>query len=311
MDALALIEGRASVRRFAPEPIPEADLERILAAAQRAPTDAGAQLYSILRVRDPALRRRLAEVAGGQPHVEEAPEFFVLLADLHRVGRVLELAGHTPGHFPRSGLHFAVIDAALAGAFLELAARALGYGAVWVGGLLNEAEALVRLLALPPGVFPVAGLAIGRPAEAPRPRPRLPGRLVVHTDRYQAYEEAALAEALSVMGTRWLRVLAHYFGREGVMEARDPAFGRAKAKQGFADDLTASAAALLESGSLGEAIQELLGSGWRGVLFGADEVWIEAEDRAFRGEGKTPGEALAQAVRASREEGSFVPFERD
>jgi len=64
MDLTPILAKRRSVRRFKPVPIPEEDLEKLLFALQRAPTDASAQLYSVLRVRDPALREAIARLSG-------------------------------------------------------------------------------------------------------------------------------------------------------------------------------------------------------------------------------------------------------
>ncbi len=305
---------RASVRKYAPEPILEEDVEQMLAAAQQAPTDASAQLYTLLRVKDPELRAQLAELAGGQRHVVEAAEFFVPLADVYRLERLLAHRGEELGDFPRTALHFALVDATLAGAQLAVAAEAMGYGICWIGGLLNRVDEVARLLDLPPGVLPVSGLTVGVPAERPEPRPRLPRPTVVHTDRYRRYTDEELEDAYRAMApiTRsgdWLKVLKRYFAKGGTQEARDAVYGLAKALAGFADDLSKDAARTLylkdtDAASLGEAITWLLKHGWRGVLFGEgpfgeSEVWIEQETEAHRGEGKTPGEALARAVEAA------------
>ena len=305
---------RSSVRRFEPRPIPAEDLERILRAARQAPTDASAQLYTILRVRDPGLRQRLAHLSGDQRHVLDAAEFFVLLADVHRLARLLEHRGERLGDWPRTALHFAVTDAAIAGAHLAVAAEALGYGICWIGGLLNHADEVVELLGLPHGVLPVSGLVVGVPAERPAPRPRLPQELVVHEDRYREYDPRELDAGYAAMAPfgrkgDWLPLLKHYFAAGGVMEARDPAYGRAAARQGFVADWPPAAARAFDeagtpAGSLGEALEAVLDLGWRGVLFGREgqeyTVWLERETAAERGEGARPGEALARAVLAAR-----------
>ena len=59
------------MRRFKPVPIPEEDLEKLLFALQRAPTDASAQLYSAIRVRDPRLRDEVARLSGDQEHIRQ------------------------------------------------------------------------------------------------------------------------------------------------------------------------------------------------------------------------------------------------
>lgn len=314
MDPLTQMLERRSIRRFRPEPLRPGDLERILAAARRAPTDASAQLYSILRVTDPELRSKLAHLAGDQAHVVEAAEFFVPLADVYRLERLLAHRGKTMAHWPRTGLHFALVDATLAGAHLAVAAEALGYGICWIGGLLNRPDEAARLLELPRGVVPVSGLVVGVPAEDPEPRPRLPETLVVHENRYRAYTPADLDAAYAAMAPAsrrgdWLFVLERYFARGGAMEQRDLPYGLLIARQGFVADWPPEAAEALfvrghEAGSLGEALEALLAHGWRGVLFGQGPfkesvVWLERETAAERGEGKTPGEALGRALEAA------------
>ncbi|WP_457638459.1 nitroreductase family protein [Oceanithermus sp.] len=315
MDQIRNLLERSSIRRFRPEPIPTGDLEKILAAARRAPTDASAQLYTILRVSDPELRRQLAELAGGQQHVVSAAEFFVPLADVYRLEHLLEHRGKEMARWPRTALHFALVDAALAGAHLAVAAEALGYGVCWIGGLLNEPRRVAELLGLPPGVVPVSGLAVGVPDEKPPLRPRLPESLVIHENRYREPTEAELDDAYRTMApaTRrgdWLLLLERYFGAGGYMEKRDAEYGRLLALQGFVADwprpaARAALAAGLDAPSLGEALEKLLEQGWRGVLFGRQgeeyTVWLERETAAERGEGAGPGTALAAAVTAASE----------
>jgi len=307
MALIDIMSKRSSVRRFKPEPLPLKDLETILAAARQAPTDASAQLYTILRIRDPELRQKLAHLSGDQQQIIDAAELFVLLADVHRLDELLRRRGECLGNWPRTAHHFAVVDAAIAGAHLAVAAEALGYGICWIGGLLNQVDEVVELLNLPPGVLPISGLVVGVPAERPDPRPRLPQKLVVHEDRYRPYRPNELEAGYAAMAPfsrkgDWLPLLRHYFAAGGVMEERDAVYGRAAARQGFVADWPPTAARALEAADLGEALELLLDSDWRGVLFNREGedyvVWLEEETAAERGDGDTPGEALAAAAAA-------------
>jgi len=307
MALIDIMSKRSSVRRFKPEPLPFKDLETILAAARQAPTDASAQLYTILRVRDPELRQELAHLSGDQQQIIDAAEFFVLLADVHRLDELLRRRGECLGNWPRTAHHFAIVDAAIAGAHLAVAAEALGYGICWIGGLLNRVDEVVELLNLPPGVLPISGLVVGVPAERPDPRPRLPQEMVVHEDRYRPYRPNELEAGYAAMAPfsrkgDWLPLLKHYFAAGGVMEERDAVYGRAAARQGFVADWPPAAARPLEAADLGEALELLLDSDWRGVLFNREGedyvVWLEKETAAERGDGDTPGEALAAAAAA-------------
>mgnify|MGYP005839670191 CR=1 FL=1 len=305
-DLYSLYQHRASVRKFKPEPLREGDLEKLLFAAQRAPTDATAQMYSLLRISDPALRREISSHSGTNPHIETCAEFFLILADVYRLRRLLEHRGGVFGHWPRTALHFAIVDAVLAGSALATMAESLGYGIVWIGGVLNGIGEIRRLCSLPQGVVPVAGLCVGVPDETPTPRPRLPRALVVHENQYHEYSPEALEQAYAAMApiTRsgdWYKVLERYFAKGGTMEQREKAYQVLTAQQGFEPDLPPELLAELqakglEAGSLGQLIEATFAQGFRSLQFHSKGyVWIEKEPEAYRGDGK-PGEALGQAL---------------
>ncbi|MFZ3474044.1 nitroreductase family protein [Streptomyces sp. 4.24] len=184
---LQLLAERASCRDFTDEQLEDSLVEEVLSAAVRAPTAFNFQPYSFVVVRDPEVRAALRRIAGGQPHVVGAPVFVVFCADIRRIEELCELPGElVSGEHPDAMLT-SVIDASLAGMCATLAAESLGLGTVMVGGIRNKPSATAELLGLPPGVFPVFGLCLGRPAStAPAPRPRLHTGLLVHRDRYDA-----------------------------------------------------------------------------------------------------------------------------
>jgi nitroreductase len=85
MDFAEVVSRRRMVRHFAPDRVDRAVLERIAAAAQRAPSAGFSQGQRLVIVTDPDRRRRLAAMAGeafyiGQgfdPWISEAPALFV------------------------------------------------------------------------------------------------------------------------------------------------------------------------------------------------------------------------------------------
>jgi len=60
----------------------------------------------------------------------------------------------------------------------------MGLGCCPISVVRDHVEKLSDLLALPAGVFPVAGMCLGYPAQAGWISMRLPPALTVHTDRY-------------------------------------------------------------------------------------------------------------------------------
>ncbi len=123
----------------------------------------------------------------------------------------------------------------------------------------------------------------------------------MHENRYRPYGPEDLEAAFQAMAPYsrvgdWGRVLSRYFAQGGTMEAREPAYGQALARQGFDPDLPVGAPAYSLGALLEEALKEA-----RGVLFREGEVWLERESEAFRGEGR-PGEALLAALKKARGE---------
>jgi len=176
-----------SVRAFQATPLPDGTLELLVAAAQSAASSSNLQVWSVVAVRDPARRQRLAALAGDQAHIREAPLFLAFLVDVARLSRVADRA-----HKPVEGLDYldtflmGAIDAALAAQNAVTAAESLGLGTVYIGALRNQPEAVARELALTPGLFAVFGLCVGVP-DAARPssvKPRLAQATVLFHEQY-------------------------------------------------------------------------------------------------------------------------------
>ena len=222
----AFFDAHWTVRKYKKFEIPFAHLDVILHAAQRAPTDATAQMYSFIHLKDPKLREEIA-AATGNPHFATASEAFIVCADVYRLERILQSAGQEMAEIPSVSNHFGLGDAVMAAQNLLLAAEMLGYRGCWIGGVLNALEQIVAVTELPKGVLPFAGLTIGVPDEEPARRPRIARELVVHVDRYRKPERTEISRAVTAMASitargNWAQTLARYFAKGGTMEQREP-----------------------------------------------------------------------------------------
>ncbi|MBS1983814.1 MAG: nitroreductase family protein [Bdellovibrionales bacterium] len=216
-----------TVRKYKAVSMPSEHLDVILYAAQRAPTDATAQMYSIVRLTDKALREKIAKLSGN-PHVATASEAFIVCGDLHRLDAIFKAEGTRLGAIPAISLHFAIGDAVMAGENMLLAAEMLGYRGCWIGGVMNALQEISELIQLPPKVFPFAALTLGVPDESPQYRPRLPREQVIHENTYRAPSASALAQGVADMAAisgrgSWALKLAGYFAQGGSMETREVA----------------------------------------------------------------------------------------
>ncbi|MGB0382381.1 MAG: oxygen-insensitive NADPH nitroreductase [Alphaproteobacteria bacterium] len=182
---LETMRAHTSVRSFKDEPIDSALRETIFEAAQHSSTSSHIQAYTVIRVQDKANREIIKEAAGGQPWISAAPEFFIFCADLNRLSKLSDAEGLGT----LDGLHehslAAVVDVALYAQSVLLAAESLGLGGVFIGGIRNNPDAVIKALALPELVYPVFGMCLGWPKNVNDTKPRLPLSEILYEDSYQ------------------------------------------------------------------------------------------------------------------------------
>lgn len=208
-EVIRLLNARGTVRNFKTDPLPDSWVEALIASAQRAPTSSNVQAYSIIAVRDPAIKAKIAELGGNQQHIIDCPVFFALCADQNRLSHACELHGLTyPGKSFEAGL-IASLDATLVGMTMSLVADSMGLGSVMIGAMRNKPLEVAKALKLPPRVYVVFGLCVGWPKTPPLPKPRHPPSAAAHYDTYDASRlGAGIAE--------YDGELARYYGRRGM-----------------------------------------------------------------------------------------------
>lgn len=221
-DTLDTLLAHRSVRTYLAEPLPVGVTELLIAAAQSAASSSNLQPWSVVAVEDPERKRRLSALAGNQKHILDAPLFLVWLVDLDRLRRIGEREGKPAGalDFLESFL-LGAVDTSLAAQSAVVALESLGLGAVYIGGIRNHPVEVAAELGLPPQVFPLFGLVVGRPDPAAPAaiKPRLPQQAVLFHETYDpdaaagpiARYNAALHEFQSEQGLPqqdWTAVVA-------------------------------------------------------------------------------------------------------
>ncbi len=88
MNVIDAIKTRKSVRAYLDKPVEDAKLSAILEAARLAPSASNRQEWRFVIVRDPATRRKIAEIAGSQEFIAEAPVVIVACAETD--GRIMK-----------------------------------------------------------------------------------------------------------------------------------------------------------------------------------------------------------------------------
>lgn len=173
MDVFDAIKGRRSVRAFKPTPVKEGDLQKILEAAQQAPSAGHCQPLELVVVKDSSQKERLVRAALGQSFIAEAPVVIVVCAN---VERSLSRYGE------RGANLYSIQDTAAAIQNIHLAAYALGYATCWIGAF-DEGQA-AKVVNAPAGIRPVAMIPLGKPAEKPSPPHRVQLEKILHEESF-------------------------------------------------------------------------------------------------------------------------------
>ncbi len=163
MDFFEVLNKRRSTRQFQERPLEEEKLQKILEAANAAPSAGNLQPYEILVVKDHQTKQALCQAALNQESIKQAP---VVLVFCQNVARSESTYG------ARGRELYVIQDMAIACAYAQLAATAVGCASCWIGAFYpDQVQAVLKA---PSGLIPAAFLALGYPAEDPKPTGRRP-----------------------------------------------------------------------------------------------------------------------------------------
>lgn len=195
-DMLNLLYERASCRTFQERDIPDDLLDQVLQAGVHSATGGNLQPWSIIVVRDPEARKRLAELNENQMFMATAPVNLVFCIDQRRLERWAKLST-APFTSLQAFRHFwiSLQDTVIAAQSICTAADAVGLGSVYIGTVLECFRQLREMLVLPKGVFPVVIVTLGWPKQKPPVRPKLGLSTVVHQEKYSELSDEDLVAA--------------------------------------------------------------------------------------------------------------------
>jgi nitroreductase len=164
MDVLEAIKTRRSIRRYKDKPVEDEKIVQCLDAARWAPSAMNSQPWEFIVVKDPDVRRRLADIHRYGRHMAQSPVVIVILA------RPMSRYWHG--------------DAAVATQNLMLVAHSLGLGTCWMGVIDTEfEEPIKKLLGVPEDLRVLCTVSLGYPDESPS-RGRVPLEEKAHWEKY-------------------------------------------------------------------------------------------------------------------------------
>lgn len=184
---LSVFAKRQTVRRYKPDPVPEAHIRAILDAARRPPTCMNAQPWKFLVIRDKETIKKLhkRDLTYVFEQLEKHPQYIALSPEKKETQKKSSRE-MIDGYFtapvfvvvlvdkecPCSGLTVNH-DGPMAAGYLMLAARAFGYGTVYLTDGVPDAVTR-EVLNIPARYHRVCMTPIGVPDRWPEPKPKKP-----------------------------------------------------------------------------------------------------------------------------------------
>jgi nitroreductase/FMN reductase [NAD(P)H] len=199
LEELARMAEHRSHRRFDGRPIDPGLLKLLLACAFSAPSKSDLQQAEVIQVTDRGRRKAIVDTIPDMPWIMDAPVFLVFCGNNLRIRQIGEWRGKPFANEHLDHFMNAAVDAALVMMSFIRAAESVGLGTCPISHVRNHADVTSRVLELPEGVFPVAGLCVGYPAEPGRITPRLPLEVTVHVDHH---DESGLEEKIETYDRR-------------------------------------------------------------------------------------------------------------
>lgn len=157
MDFQKLIETRYSVRAYSSKPVEKEKVEKVLHAAQMAPTAANRQPFHFIVIETKGRGEELGRIYHRE-WFSKAPLVICACADATQAWTRMD------------GKHYADVDTTIAMDHLILAAADLGLGTCWVAAF--DPQAAREILHIPVALEPIAFTPLGYPKDSVREKKR-------------------------------------------------------------------------------------------------------------------------------------------
>ncbi len=153
MDIFETIQQRKSVRKYIDKPVENEKIEKIITAAQSAPSWRNGQCWKFIVITDPKIKKEIIRCTGSFNQSWLGKEYALILAcgDPEKSGK-------------RDNQPYYLVDVAIAMENLVLAATALGLGTCWMGSF--QEDKIKELLKIPAHIRIVALSPLGYPAKS-------------------------------------------------------------------------------------------------------------------------------------------------
>ena len=204
-ETIETIFNRTSLRDYDPSPLTKDEEDTILEAAMKAPTAGNQMLYSMIIIRDEAVKEKLSVLCDHQSFIKKAPFVIAFIADQHRWFDYYRLSGVdeycSENNFEFEGadtgdIVLAFEDTMIAAENSVIAAESMGIGSCSIGDFLENYEEIRELLNLPEETFPLSLVCFGHYKEGHKKvfRKRFDRKYIIFEDSYKQLDNEEYKE---------------------------------------------------------------------------------------------------------------------
>jgi len=196
MDLYDLLMKRRSARNFKDQRIPQKVIEKLVDAANNAPSGGNIQPISIILVQKAEGRKELAKMVGDQPWVKRAPLSMIFCIDFHRLKRWASMSDtEYKGEKALHSFLIAYADLMCSAQNVVILAESQGLGSVYIGTILQAIDASRKYFSIPEHVLPMMVLSVGYPKSVPKRIPKLKREVIAHREKYRVLSDEGIRKA--------------------------------------------------------------------------------------------------------------------
>ena len=196
MNLYELIMKRRSARNFRDQRIPEKVIQKLVDAANNAPSGGNIQPISIILVQGTEARKELAKMVGDQPWVKNAPLSMIFCIDFYRLKRWSSMSDtEYKGEKSLHSFLIAYADLMCSAQNVVILAESQGLGSVYIGTILQAIDASREYFSIPEHVLPMMVLSLGYPKSVPKRIPKLKREVIAHRERYRILSDDEIKRA--------------------------------------------------------------------------------------------------------------------
>lgn len=198
-----LLLSRSSCRKFSTTPITDEDINEIIRCAKQAPSAGNMQMYTIIKITDPALKEKLSVTCDNQPFIKDASHILIFCNDMSKWERAFTLyEAKQVGDksIDEADFILSMQDAVIAAQNAVVAAQSMGIGTCYIGDIMENLEIHQELLHLPKYVFPCCMLVLGYFPDSPiiPPHHRYDNKFIVCENVYQELSDDEIKEMFNI-----------------------------------------------------------------------------------------------------------------